>query len=375
MGRNLVVCCDGTANQVVSGDNTNVVRLCAVAIKEPARQILYYGPGLGTMEADGALTWWQRGWTKLAGLASGYAIARDIRNAYSFLMAHYQPGDRLFLFGFSRGAYTARAVASLLRLYGLLRVGNESLVPYIVRELLHVDSLFLRLVDGISFGRWKLNEQNVKAKFGKADEVRAIFATRPCKPDFVGVWDTVSSVGLISPTRIPYTARNSDIAVGRQALALDERRVFFNRNLWQFNPLDPAPGPHDIKEVWFAGVHCDIGGGYPEKESGLAKLAFAWMAREAIAHGLLVDQAALDRMLAAGPAGQSAPDPNARMHNSMNGIWPVVECLPVPRGLHGAFRINFFRRRVVPDGALIHASVLERSGYARPLPAGYRIEN
>ncbi len=375
MGKNLVVCCDGTANQVVSGDNTNVVRLCAVSIKDPARQILYYGPGLGTMEAEGALTWWQRAWTKLAGLASGYAIARDIRNAYSFLMVHYQPGDRLFLFGFSRGAYTARAVASLLRMYGLLRPGNESLVPYIVRELLHVDSLFLRIVDRLSFGAWKLNQKRVKGKFNKADEVRAIFATRPCKPDFVGVWDTVSSIGLISPTRIPYTAKNADIAVGRHALALDERRVFFNRNLWQQNPRDPAPGPHDVKEVWFAGVHCDVGGGYPEKDSGLAKLAFDWMVREATGHGLLVDQAVLAKMLADTPAGNSAPDPNGRMHNSMNGFWPVVEFLPVPRGIHGAFRINFFRRREVPAGALVHASVLKRSGYGRPLPAGHWVEN
>jgi uncharacterized protein (DUF2235 family) len=98
------------------------VRLSAVAIKDPASQIVYCGPGLGTLEATSALTWAGRALTRPAGLAFGYGIARDIANAYAFIMAHYQPDDRLYLFGFSRGAYTARAVASLLRLYGLLRV-------------------------------------------------------------------------------------------------------------------------------------------------------------------------------------------------------------------------------------------------------------
>jgi len=106
MAKNVVVCCDGTANQVVAGDDTNVVRLCAVAIKDPSRQIVYYGPGLGTMEAEGALTWLGRFLTRVAGLAFGYGIARDIRNAYAFIMAHYEPGDRLYLFGFqSRGLH------------------------------------------------------------------------------------------------------------------------------------------------------------------------------------------------------------------------------------------------------------------------------
>lgn len=370
MGKNLVVCCDGTANQVVSGDNTNVVRLCAAAIKD-ASQIVYYGPGLGTMEAEGALTWWQRAWTKLAGLASGYGIARDIRNAYAFIMVHYEPGDRLFLFGFSRGAYTARAVASLLRMYGLLRIGNEALLPYIVRELLHVDSLLLRIGDWLTFGAFGLNARQVGAKFAKAAEVRSFFATRDCKPHFVGVWDTVSSVGLLSPTRIPYTAKNDHIAVGRHALALDERRVFFNRNLWQQDPTAPPVGPHDIKEVWFAGVHSDIGGGYPERDGGLSMIAFEWMMREARAQGLQIDDAVLQRFLAA-PSNGTGPD--SKMHNSMTGFWPIVEFIPVPKGLHGRLRLNLFRRRTVPDGALIHESVTKRANYTRPLPKSRRTE-
>jgi uncharacterized protein (DUF2235 family) len=369
MSRNIVVCCDGTANQVVAGDDTNVVRLCAVAVKDPASQIVYYGPGLGTLEAAGALTWFGRILTRLAGLAFGYGIARDIAQAYAFIMAHHQPGDRLYLFGFSRGAYTARAVASLLRLYGLLRIGNEALVPYVVRELLHFDSAILQWLAPA----W--NRKRVDAKFAKARSVRDIFASRPCKPHFVGVWDTVSSVGWVfSPTRIPYTARNPDIAIGRHALALDERRAFYIRNLWQFDPTQPAEGPHDIKEVWFAGVHCDVGGGYPEAESGLAKLAFDWMLREARQHGLLVDEAAMRRELGVDGQDKAKPEPNARMHNSMTWLWALAEFVPLVSGLRGKIRVNLFRRRFVPSGALIHRAVLERAGYDRPLPLRHRIE-
>jgi uncharacterized protein (DUF2235 family) len=368
MGKNIVVCCDGTANQVVAGDDTNVVRLCAVAIKDPSRQVVYYHPGLGTMAAEGALTLWGRFWTTIAGLAFGYGIAADIQRAYTFIMAHYEPDDRLYLFGFSRGAYTARAVASLLRLYGLLRVGNESLVPYIIRELLHFDSLWRRLVDWIF--RTSLNDKRVAAKFAKAREICSVFATRPCRPHFVGVWDTVSSVGLFfNPTRIPYTAKNEHIAVGRHALALDERRAFFNRNLWQQDPRqEPPPGPHDIKEVWFAGVHCDVGGGYSEERSGLAKITFAWMVREAAAHQLLVDPALVKKVVGA------PPDPNSRIDNSMTGLWFLAEFVPLVVGIHGGLRINFFRRRKVPDGALVHVSVTQRIGYTRPLPPGWRTE-
>jgi uncharacterized protein (DUF2235 family) len=367
MGKNVVVCCDGTANQVFAGDDTNVVRLCAVAVKDPAQQVVYYHPGLGTMAAQGALTWWGRFWTKVAGLAFGYGIANDIQNAYSFIMATYEPGDRLYLFGFSRGAYTARAVASLLKLYGLLRRGNESLVPYVVRELLHFDSFLWLMIDR-TFGS-KLNEKRAAAKFDKATEFRSVFATQSCKPHFVGVWDTVSSVGLsFNPTRVPYTARNKDIAIGRHALALDERRAFFNRNLWQRDPLASPIGPHDIKEVWFAGVHCDIGGGYPAADSDLARISFAWMVKEAAANHFLVDQIALNRVVG------SSPNPNGKMHNSMTGLWFLAEFVPKATGINGEWRINLFRRRWVPSGALIHQSVLDRTGYHRPLPSNRRIE-
>ena len=202
MPKNVVVCCDGTANEFAR-DRTNVVKLFYTLIHDPSRQVAFYHPGLGTMEAAGALTTLSRKLTKLAGLAIGYGLEADIRDAYVFLMNYFQEGDRLFLFGFSRGAYTARAVASLLHMYGLIRKGDEPLVPYAIRMQM-----------AINRAKPKANQPSqVSALFKLADEFKAHFSGTPCNPYFVGVWDTVSSVGWIeNPLRLPYTANNPDIS-------------------------------------------------------------------------------------------------------------------------------------------------------------------
>jgi uncharacterized protein (DUF2235 family) len=132
MSKNLVVCCDGTGNEF--GDtNSNVVKLYSV-LEEPPQQATYYHPGLGTMGSRLALTRLVRWWTKVIGLAFGYGLMDNIADAYIFLMREFEPGDRVFIFGFSRGAYTARALAAFLHMFGLIRRGNEGLVPYALRR-------------------------------------------------------------------------------------------------------------------------------------------------------------------------------------------------------------------------------------------------
>ena len=128
MSRNIVVCCDGTANEFAQR-NTNVVKLYSTLLHDPTRQVTYYHPGLGTMEPAGAMTTVRRQATKMLGLAMGYGLAKDIRDAYVFVMNNFRDGDQLFLFGFSRGAYTARAVASVLHMYGFIRPDNEPWCP------------------------------------------------------------------------------------------------------------------------------------------------------------------------------------------------------------------------------------------------------
>jgi uncharacterized protein (DUF2235 family) len=362
MGRNIVVCCDGTANQFAQ-NNTNVIKLYSALVDDPERQLLFYHPGVGTMAAPGALTSCSQKATILAGIAVGYGLESDIAAAYTFIMDFYKAdqGDRLFLFGFSRGAYTVRAVASLLHCCGILRPGNETSIPYAIR-----------IMNGIG-----TPSRNTPERFRLVERFRETFAHALCKPHFVGVWDTVSSVGWINhPLKIPYTANNPDIEIGRHAVALDERRGFYRQNLWRPSPETTRAGPKDLKQVWFLGAHGDVGGGYPESQSGLSKIALAWMFREAEAAGLLVDATRRQSVLAVG----QGPDPNARLHDELatHLFWRLVEYIPKPHYDYAtgtrSLRANEGRLRWVPPGSLIHTSVFERRGYTRELPPDYRIE-
>jgi uncharacterized protein (DUF2235 family) len=141
--RNIIVCCDGTANEFRE-HNTNVVRLYQVLIRDPTRQVACYHPGLGTIEAVGAITSTTRWVTKQLGKMIGYGLESDLRDLYVFLMRYHKPGDRLFLFGFSRGAYTVRALVGLLQFYGLMEPGNEPVVSYAIRRLVASDSVARR---------------------------------------------------------------------------------------------------------------------------------------------------------------------------------------------------------------------------------------
>jgi uncharacterized protein (DUF2235 family) len=354
--KNIVLCCDGTANEFAL-DRTNVLKLFYALQHDSPQQVAYYHPGLGTMEPPGVLTGFGKSVTKLLGMAIGYGLASDVRDAYVFLMNNFEPDDQVFLFGFSRGAYTVRVLASLLHMYGLLPRGNESLVPYAIRMM-------------TATGR---------EKFELAKLFRDTFSIS-CKPWFVGVWDTVSSVGWVdNPLKVPYTANNPDIEFGRQAISIDEHRAFFRQNLWRSpEPQAGAPpipvGPKDIKQVWFPGVHCDIGGGYPEAESGLSKIALEWMLAEAHSHDLILNKDRTDLVLGKKGEGYILPDPLAQIHNSLTfGWWPAEFVLKKhydwKTGKSG-HRMNLFRRRTIPPGSCIHESAFQRGAdYERQLPA------
>jgi uncharacterized protein (DUF2235 family) len=360
MPKNIVLCCDGTANEFTR-DRTNVVKLFYALTHDPLAQATYYHPGLGTMEAVGAITTTTRKITKLLGKATGYGLEADIRDAYVFLMNHFQEGDRVFLFGFSRGAYTVRSVAALLHMYGLIRPGNEPLVPYAIRMMMAITKLQER----------KSPPAEVSAYFRLAEEFKQHFCIKGCDPHFVGVWDTVSSVGWIeNPLRLPYTSNSPNIAIGRHAIAIDERRAFFRTNLWH-----PAPdgGPKDLKQVWFPGVHCDVGGGYPEAESGLAKIPLEWMLREAKTAGLLVEPVRESLVLGQSGGGFVPPDAQADMHESLTGCWWLAEFIPKrhfnTQRKEEERRLNLFRRRTISPGALIHQSAFARGAeYSARLP-------
>jgi uncharacterized protein (DUF2235 family) len=359
--KNIVICCDGTANEFAEND-TNVWKIYSTLVNEPGRQVTYYHPGLGTMEPAGTLTPITRKVTKLLGMALGYGLADDIRDAYVFLMKNYEPEDRVFLFGFSRGAYTVRAVASLLKMYGLIRKNNESLVPYATRLLM-----------GAEQAHSAKERQEVGKYFGLAADFKYNLSC-DCKPWFVGVWDTVSSVGWIeNPLKLPYIANNPDIKIGRHAVAIDERRAFFRNHLWR-KPNDGAVayGPTDVMQVWFPGVHCDVGGGYAENESGLSKIALEWMIEEAVAAGLAVETVKVTEMLGKGSDRHVRPDFNAPAHESLTGWWHVAELVPRKRydwqtgQTHR--RMNLWSRRRMPSGSLVHEAAFQRDNYKNRIP-------
>ncbi len=358
MAKNIVICCDGTNNQYGT-TNTNVVRLFATLVQDE-RQVAYYHPGLGTMGAPGAWTQSAQWFSRLLGQAFGRGLAEDLCAAYVFLMHSYEPGDRVFLFGFSRGSYTVRTLAGLLHMFGLIRTGNESLVPYAIRMLTKLDA----------------------HSFEVAGKFKQTFSRTFEGIWFVGVWDTVSSVGWVrTPLKIPYAANNPDIKIGRHAIAIDEGRAFFRQNLWKPAAPPKPSGPADLKQVWFAGVHCDIGGGYPPAENGLSMIALRWMLRESKQAGLLVDSTKEGLVL-----GSIAADPRADIHNSLTPAWWIAEFVPKPHWdmtkdpPKKRYRMNLWRRRSISEGSTIHETVFERmkmpdKEYNPELPSNFLVED
>lgn len=348
MPRNIVVCCDGTGNQFGTA-NSNVVKLYWTLSRQD-KQTAYYHPGLGTMGSRNALSVIGKWWTRVRGLAFGYGFSDNVADVYSFLMGEFQPGDKIFIFGFSRGAYTARALCGLLHMFGLLTPGNEALIPYAVR----------------------LYKSNDPRKFEIAAGFKSTFSL-PCAPYFLGLWDTVSSIGwMLDPIHtkgghLPYTATLPDQSVLRHAVSIDERRAFFRQNLIH----EPLPGSQDLKQVWFGGVHSDVGGSYEEVESGLSKIALRWMLCEAQSAGLLLDPQKVDDVLG-GKIPYVPPDPKGQLHKSLHGVWWLGEFWPKlvyrPVAIAGQanpkwkprIRMNLGRTRLIPEGAHIHQSVFDR---------------
>jgi uncharacterized protein (DUF2235 family) len=367
MPKNVVVCCDGTANEFAR-HRTNVVKLFFTLVKDPKEQVAFYHPGIGTMEPEGANSPVRRRVVILLERAFGYGLEYDIRDAYVFLMNHFEPGDRLFMFGFSRGAYTVRAVAALLYMYGLINKGNEPLVPYAIRMMMGIN----RIQEKSPQGEATANDKSADEFFSLADEFKQHFSGARCAPHFVGLWDTVSSVGWIENlVRLAYSANNPDIQIGRHAVAIDERRAFFRSNLW--HPREPHPGPRDLKQVWFPGVHGDVGGGYPEAESGLSKITLEWMLREARRAGLMTLDDKVDLILGRSSDDYAKPCATAQMHESLTPVWWPAEFIPKRHYNWAAEtderRANLFRRRTIPANSCAHKAALERgSDYCSRLP-------
>ncbi|KAF8157843.1 hypothetical protein B0H34DRAFT_431646 [Crassisporium funariophilum] len=333
-GRTLIVCFDGTGDQF-DADNSNIVQLVSLLKKDDrTKQLVYYQAGIGTYTSPKIATPLMSRMRKTLDEMFAWNIHAHVMSGYEFLMQHYITGDKICLFGFSRGAYTARSLAGMLHKVGLLPAGNFQQVPFAYKMYARTDHV-----------GWEQSNE-----FKKAFSVDVPI-------EFVGVWDTVDSVGII-PKRLPFTTSNTIVKTFRHAVALDERRAKFKANLWnrpnviesklgrdgapntlpsdtnrtaggfplarQHTNDDPVPKPGkngkngkngnpnkkpttrkesedekvlntlermyseknvemtDIEEVWFAGCHCDVGGGAVSNKTrhSLARITLRWMVRE-----------------------------------------------------------------------------------------------
>lgn len=379
MPRNLVLLLDGTSNEV-KDDLTNILKLYRIVSRNEEQRV-FYNPGIGTVPL---VSDWRPAFQRAIatfGLATGWGLDANILAAYCYLVDTYRLGDRIFLFGFSRGAYTARAVAGLIHLIGLVDPDQRNLTSYALKAYKNAD-----------------REDQLEIAW----QFRRVIGGRRVPIHFLGVWDTVASVfvrpGILRlPTQahLPYTKTNPSVRFFRQAAAIEERRRMFRLYGWapeqifQPDPFKDTEEQQDHKTVWFAGDHSDVGGGYAEKESQVAKFPLVWMTREAENLGLRVNES-MFRHLAEGeplPGGKRAyvrPDAQAPLHDSMSFPWRLLEYLPKSRrwkqfpnqGEPSGLYFPCAEPRKIEEGAFLHQSVIDRiaTGY-KPinLPASYQV--
>ncbi len=262
--RNLIIGCDGTWNDTDSG-LTNVAKILNAC--SSAKQVTHYEEGVGTAH-----------WEALPGGIYGKGLDRQILGAYRFLRKRFADTDwkreenKVFIFGFSRGAYAARRLAGLI---------NHSGIPVQAEDVEQAWQLYL------------------KGDTAGADVLKQRGSLFDIPVEMLGVWDTVK-------TTTDEDFNDNDlpgcVVAGYHAMAIDEKRKFF--------PVVEWKKTMKIRQKWFSGVHCDVGGGY--EECGLSDIALKWMIDHAYGHGLRFKASAVNQL---------TPDPCDTLHNSYDGIW------------------------------------------------------
>ncbi|EFL87446.1 DUF2235 domain-containing protein [Ahrensia sp. R2A130] len=376
--RRLIICCDGTGNEIKE-NQSNVLKFYKLLKKDEPNQIGYYDVGIGTISDSGAWGRFKNRTKGVIGLAFGYGLDENVLDAYRFLIENYRKGDQIYLLGFSRGAYTVRVLAGLIHMCGLLHPHQANLASYAL-------TIYKRA--------------GTDKDEGIAYRLQEMMDTMRPTIHFMGCWDTVSSILIPRPDRggiptlqeLPNTDNNPSVRHFRHAMAIDERRRMFRVARWEPDQIfkylpyidDEQGEPQIAKQVWFAGVHSDIGGGYTERDSGAAKFPLQWMVDEARDCGLVFREVMVKRLVRGenpsnveegGPRDYTAPDATAKLHNSMVWLWPILEVFPKSKKRHDNPAVReghgiywpLKERRYIEPGSVLHSSVLERmekTGYA-----------
>ena len=315
MSKRIVFCADGTWDS--PQNKTNVYKLYQAIVVSPD-QLPLYDDGVGS---DGLPL------ERLVGGAFGIGLFQKIKDGYTKIAHAYEQGDDLYIFGFSRGAYTARSLAGMIAICGLPTQPFDA-----------------NLVN-TAFNAYRNKDQRAALLAGLAP-----YGMFDAQIRMVGVWDTVGSLGIpaafggVDPLLYGFldTSLHPDVKNAFHAMAIDERRREFPPTLWT---SAPAPG-QTLEQLWFVGVHCDVGGGYPE--TGLSDVTLSWMMNRANQLGLQFVDAVWNQYRALDP--KSALD---QKHESWNLFW------------------GFPRSRTFPGNAMLANSVAIRGAH----DPTYRLKN
>lgn len=320
--KRLIICADGTWNEAERRDKktgrahpTNVLKVARAILPragDGVHQVVYYHEGVGT---DGGLD-------TFTGGAFGSGMSRNVRALYRFIIYNYEPGDELYFFGFSRGAFTVRTLAGFMGKVGLLEKDDE----YYTAEIY---DLYQSSATSDS-DRWRHAFRNIRDH-------------RPCPPiHFIGVWDTVGALGapgalgqLLNRDKYKFHDIGLHAAIENafHAIAIDEQRKPFAPSLW----TRPSDWRGHLEQVWFAGVHSNVGGSY--SPDGLANEALHWMVEKAEGLGLEFDTKFLAHYL---------PCFNSVLNDSMTAMYRLVGPHVRPIG------------KQLQDGEAIHQSAIDR---------------
>jgi len=294
MNKKIVICADGTWNKPEEDLNkdfpTNVLRLSR-AIKPFGKnnvpQQVFYDWGIGSYHDS-----------FVAG-TTGSGLDKNIMDDYRYIVQNYSPGDEIYLFGFSRGSYTVRALTGLINNCGILKRPDAALIQK-------------------AFDHYKKSSKKYAPSGEKSIEFRKQHSHKSREVKFIGVWDTVGAMGIpisflgLFDDKDEFYDTNigRNVSIARHALAIDEHREDFKPTLWEPNDY------MDLTQVWFTGAHSNIGGSYKPDKDGtlLSDIALSWMCKEAAKAGLDIEP----------HLKKSATyNPMATLHNSRRSFFRV----------------------------------------------------
>ncbi len=357
MSKNILIFADGTGNEgglLPDESRTNVYKLFRAtrtgpdSIVDPAKQIAFYFPGIGTAAPrhDSLLSRCGETIQQMMGLG----LTKRIIDCYVAIISVWSPGDRIYLFGFSRGAYTVRCVAHVLELFGIPT--KEPGTDALSFEPKHLRGIAKKAVRSLyRFGMPVKDDENFASSVSSFQREYgsqmgpAIGAT----PYFIGVWDTVAAMGWqrVFPQWTYDRHFPHDVKYARHLQSIDETRSDFVRVPWGGHGTVKWPErknePEQFDQIWFSGNHADVGGSYPENESRLSDITLKWMV-DFVTHEVPQE----GRVIADLSLLHLYPSSSGMMHD---------ECMV---GIGGSPIHWFAGKRDVPDTATLHPTVFER---------------